>query len=119
VNFNTRSFTRISVAKVVRPAHEMPVETVNHLRQWHKAVLRIGHLAQFLPLSFERLVGYGHIEVALLPPLQIAIIAKRVSREVRLHSLCLRSITRVFSRLISSPIQSASFDSIHPLSLSP
>ena len=97
----------------------MSVELLNHSRQRHKTALLVDPLTQLVPLSFESLLRYAHVEVAVSVSFQIAIIAKRVSRKVELHSLLLEVYYRLFSRLISCPIQCSSFDSIHPLRLPP
>src|SRR5712691_841001 len=86
----SKTLARITVAKVVRPSFEMCVELLDELRQRHEAALLADHLTQFLPFSSPSLLRDGHVEVTLLASLSIAIIAKRVSQEIKLLSFSLK-----------------------------
>jgi hypothetical protein len=106
-----KPFTRVPVAKVVRPPLKMSVELINQLRQWLKADLAADHPIKFLPLSLERFLRYRYVEIVLLSSFAIS-----YPKKLSFSPCCLRLITRVLSRLISSPIQPSNFDSIQPLS---
>src|SRR5712691_10971142 len=86
----SKTLARITVAKVVRPSLEMCVELLDELRQRHEAALLADHLTQPLPFSSPSLLRDGHVEVTLLASLSIAIIAKRVSQEIKLLSFSLK-----------------------------
>jgi hypothetical protein len=83
----SKTLARITVAKVVRPTLKMCVDLFDELRQRHEAPLLADHLTQPLPFSSQSLLRDGHVEVTLLASLSIAIIAKRVSQEIKPLSL--------------------------------
>src|SRR5215468_2098441 len=109
-----KPFARVPVTKVVCPASEVTVQLFNQLRQRHRAPLFANPLLKPPPLLLQSLLRYGHVEIPVPSASQITIITKRVPQKVKLLSRLPKLITRVLSRLISSPIQPSIFDSIHP-----
>src|SRR5574342_680671 len=72
----SKPLARITIAKVVRPTVKMPIKLFNKFRQRYEAALFAGHLTQHLPLFSQSLLRYAHIEIAMAPASQIALITK-------------------------------------------
>src|SRR5258708_20741943 len=74
---------RIAEREVVRPTFQMPVQLLNQLREWFITLPMICHLVQLGPLSFQRLLRRGHIQVPPRMSLQIVAIAGRIAQKAQ------------------------------------
>ena len=79
---------RVPEAEVVRPAVQLPVQTLNQFRNRLEALVWPSHLFQLLPLLLQSLCRRRHVQIAPSASLQIVVTAEREARKVRTRSLC-------------------------------
>ncbi len=109
------SVAGIAEAEVVRPASQVSIQLCDQDRDRLPTLRLAGHLPQLLPFSLQRLLRRRHVQIAPRPH-WLRSYRNVNPRKSRLAPFCFRSTTRVFSRLISSPIQVSNFASINPSS---
>ena len=71
-----KPFTRVPVAKVVRPPLKMSVELINQLRQGLETYRSTHLLPQLLPLPLQSFLRYRYVEIALLSSFAIFLVTK-------------------------------------------
>src|SRR5215831_1279429 len=81
----TESLPRIAEVEVVLPASQVPVDLLYQLRDRLEALPMIGHRVQLGPLPFQGLGRRTHVQIPPPSPLQVVVVAERVSRPAELH----------------------------------
>jgi hypothetical protein len=75
---------RITVAEVIRPASQVPIQPGRQLRQRGVTLTRMGHRPQLLPLPGQRVLRRKHIQISgASASLTGPVLAKRVSQKIQ------------------------------------
>src|ERR1035438_187439 len=75
--------TRITQRKVVPPALQVSIELLDQQRNRFPGLSQPCQLTQLLPLPCQGFLRRNHVQVAMLPTSQVAVVPKRISQKVQ------------------------------------